>query len=228
MPNSAVWRLCKHVLLAIFVMMICVGCSDKGCNGAQENKEETVYQAAAPAAQNDDDDTVDDDTAVEEDGCIWKGVEYVEGQSHPETPCVICRLQADGTTLSWVSKAENAGCNDGDYCNGPDQCVYGVCQPIGEPVEDCADDDDDSLDDDVVDDDDDDRCVRCLSLSECRDELGFTWTCVDDPVNPGAIHGCCIDEGDDDVTDDDTIDDDDDDDVVDKAAELDEGGCGGE
>jgi hypothetical protein len=71
---------------------------------------------------------------------------------------------------------DNAECDDGEFCNGAEECISGICQPGADP---CPG----QLCDEVSE-----TCVDCLSDSDCEDTVFCNGdeTCVSGACQPGT------------------------------------------
>jgi hypothetical protein len=57
--------------------------------------------------------------------CLYNGVCYPAGATHPVYQCQIC--QQVPTYYTWRPKGKGAPCNDGNACTQTDTCQYGNC-----------------------------------------------------------------------------------------------------
>jgi uncharacterized protein (TIGR03382 family) len=65
--------------------------------------------------------------------CLVGGTCYPEGAPDPVNPCRACRTDQSTTGFS----PDDAGdCQDGQFCNGAEQCAGGACQPGPPPCQD--------------------------------------------------------------------------------------------
>jgi len=68
------------------------------------------------------------------DGCAIDGVCYTNGEVNPDNPCEICDIAV--SEVSW-SDLDGVVCDDGEFCNGDDTCMGGLCSVhAGDPCDD--------------------------------------------------------------------------------------------
>ncbi|MCL4233375.1 MAG: hypothetical protein KJ042_02535 [Deltaproteobacteria bacterium] len=73
----------------------------------------------------------------EEDGCRVGIAHFQTGMTHPDEPCLTCRILEDGATKGWTPLADGATCDDRLFCTGAGYCAGGRCLFDGNP---CPDD----------------------------------------------------------------------------------------
>ena len=57
--------------------------------------------------------------------CVIDGVCFDNNQVHPEHTCAACKVAL--SQVAWTPVNEGGGCDDGQFCTDPDECVTGMC-----------------------------------------------------------------------------------------------------
>ncbi|MCZ7585023.1 MAG: M12 family metallo-peptidase [Deltaproteobacteria bacterium] len=97
--------------------------------------------------------------------CAAEGICYQDGESPPDDPCVVC--DPDLAT-DFLVPTTSAPCDDGLFCNGPDNCYVGECTAhAGPPCE-----------TDEVCDEEADACVPATTSTTTTTVPGTTTTTV--------------------------------------------------
>jgi len=115
---------------------------------------------------------------TETGSCLIDDSCFVAGATKPGESCVICDPNVSRT--SWTVAEEDASCNDGIFCNGPDVCIAQECVNLGPAL---ACDDGIGCTDDACNELND-RCDHATNDSLCDDSVG----CTDDTCD--ATNDC--------------------------------------
>lgn len=130
----------------LFFFIACVGCGDDDDDDPVDDDardddavDDDTTDDDIGNDDTDDDDTGDDDTTDDDtsscDGCLIDSVCYADGDVNLLNGCLYCDVAH--STTEW-SYNDGAACDDEVFCNGTDQCLFGVCDyHAGDP---CGDD----------------------------------------------------------------------------------------
>ena len=128
---------------------------DKDITPDGDTTDGDTTDSDTPDGDTTDSDTTDSDTTDGDivpdcpGGCLIDGICIPDGSSNPAEICQICNAVQD--PKAWSSN-DGKDCDDSLFCNGPDQCLGGSCQPgTGDA---CPDDN-----------------VFCNGLESCNEDL---------------------------------------------------------
>ncbi len=106
------------------------------CNGAEtcDEQEDQCVPGTSPCPSGQSCNVTTDNCTTTCDGCFIDGSCRADGTANPSNPCQRC--DPNTSEMAW-SNADGAVCDDGNPCNGADECVAGGCSlHAGNPCDD--------------------------------------------------------------------------------------------